>query len=312
MRVFLVGASGAVGKSLIPALRQAGHYTVAVSRSPAKTAELARMGATPVTLDVLDPKATNAAVERAAPDAIIHQASALRQSTDLKKFAAMFAMTNRLRTEGLDNLLAAARAHGVRRVLAQSFTGWPNSREGGLVKTETDALDRDPPEQFRTTLAAIRYLETKLTATPGIDGYALRYGAFYGPGSAFAPEGEIWSAVRKRRFPLVGSGAGIWSFIHLDDVASATIAALTRGAPGIYNIVDDEPAPVRIWLADYARAIGAKQPRSVPAFLARFFIGAAGVAMMTDIRGSSNAKAKRELQWTPRFASWREGFRIGL
>ncbi|WP_342360520.1 NAD(P)-dependent oxidoreductase [Terrarubrum flagellatum] len=312
MRIFLAGATGAVGRRLVPALIRAGHTVVATTRASDKIEMLQTMGAEPVVLDALDRDTTASAVAAARPDAIIHQATALPQSPDLRKFAEAFAQTNRLRTDGLDNLLAAARAAGVRRIVAQSFTGWPNIREGGPVKTEEDPLDPAPAPQFRTTLAAIRYLEDKLTTTPGIDGFALRCGAFYGPGSGFATDGAIWRAVRARRFPVVGSGDGVWSFIHLDDVAAATIAALERGAPGIYNIVDDEPAPVRAWLPDYALAIGAKSPMRIPAFLARLFIGAAGVAMMTDIRGSSNAKAKRDLGWTPRFASWREGFRAGL
>jgi nucleoside-diphosphate-sugar epimerase len=231
---------------------------------------------------------------------------------NLRKFDRAFEATNRLRREGTDNLVAAARAAGARRLVAQSFAGWPYAREGGPVKSEEDPLDPNPPAGFRNTLDAIRYLEATVLGAGGLEGLALRYGPFYGPGTSIGVGGSIVEDVRRRRVPVVGSGAGIWSFLHIDDAAQATLAAIERGPAGIYNIVDDEPAPVSEWLPALSAAIGAKPPRRVPAWLARPAIGKHGVVMMTEIRGASNAKAKRELGWQPTWTSWREGFRKGL
>jgi nucleoside-diphosphate-sugar epimerase len=251
-------------------------------------------------LDLLDRKAVREAVAAARPEAIVHQASALAGQTDLKHFDRSFAQTNRLRTEGTDALLAAAREAGVGRVVAQSFAGWPYAREGGPVKTEEDRLDPNPVPAMRETLAAIRHLEQAVTAAGGI---ALRYGGFYG-----SPDDAQLDLVRRRRFPIVGDGGGIWSFVHLEDAAAATVLALERGTPGIYNVVDDEPAAVREWLPALAATIGAKPPRRVPRWLARLLAGQAGVVLMTEIRGASNAKATRVLGWSLRYPSWRQGF----
>jgi nucleoside-diphosphate-sugar epimerase len=259
------------------------------------------MGAEAVTLDVLDPRAVRTAVLAAQPEAIVHQATALSGMSDVKHFDRSFAETNRLRTEGTDALLAAARELDVGRFVAQSFAGWPYAREGGPVKTEEDPLDPEPVEAMSETLAAIRHLEEKVVGAGGI---ALRYGGFYG-----SPDDAVADLVRKRRFPLVGDGEGISSFVHLEDAASATVLALEHGEPGIYNVVDDEPAPVREWLPVLAETIGAKPPRHVPRWLAQLVAGEAGVVLMTETRGASNAKAKRELGWTLRYPSWREGFR---
>jgi nucleoside-diphosphate-sugar epimerase len=300
MRVFVAGATGAIGARLVPQLIERGHEVIGTCRSPEKTGRLRGHGAEAVMLDVLDPRAVLEAVVTARPDAIVHQATALAGLTDFKHFDRSFAQTNRLRIEGTDALLAAAREAGVGRFVAQSFAGWPSAREGGPVKTEEDPLDPTPVPAMRETLAAIRHLEEATVAAGGI---ALRYGGFYG-----SSDDAQLELVRKRRFPIVGDGGGIWSFVHLEDAAAATVLALERGAPGIYNVVDDEPAPVREWLPALAAAIGAKPPRRVPRWLARLLAGEVGVAIMTEVRGASNAKAKRELDWTLRYPSWRQGF----
>jgi nucleoside-diphosphate-sugar epimerase len=306
MHIFIAGASGAVGRSLIPLLTSNGHTVVGTSRSASKTDMLRGLGAEPVVLDGLDRAAVLAAVAAARPDAIVHQMTALAGLADMRHFERAFAQTNRLRTEGLDHLLAAAQASGVEHVVVQSYTGWPYARTGGPVKSEDDPLDPDPPAQLRSTLDAIRHLEE---ATRHAGGVALRYGGFYGPGTGAAPGGEQWEALRARKFPLVGDGGGVWSFCHIEDAASATLAALERWTPGeIYNVCDDEPAPVREWLPALARVAGAKPPRHVPRWLARLLAGEHTVAMMCEIRGASNAKAKRELAWTPAWPTWREGF----
>jgi nucleoside-diphosphate-sugar epimerase len=312
VRVFLAGGSGVVATRLIPALAAAGHQVTALTRSPDKADSVRAAGAEPAVADALDPDALAAAVHAARPEAVIHQLTAIPQRINPRKMARDFELTNRLRIEGTDNLLAAAKAAGARRFLAQSFAGWPYAREGGPVKTEEDRLDPDPPGDLAPLLAAIRHLEAAVTGAEGIDGIVLRYGPFYGPGTAVAPGGGIVQEVRKRRFALVGDAGAVWSFVHIDDVAGATVAALERGAPGIYNIVDDEPATVAEWLPALAEAVGAPNPRRVPEFVARLATGPHGVAMMTQIRGATNAKAKRELGWQPRHPSWREGFRTAL
>ena len=255
-------------------------------------------------VDGLDRDGIRAAVATTRPDAIIHEMTALGGDLDLRRFERSFAATNRLRTEGTDHLLEAARETGVERFIAQSYGAWPYIREGGPVKTEDDPLDPDPPKQVRTTLAAIRHLEAAVTGAGGI---ALRYGGFYGPGTWLAPGGEQWEQIQERKFPIVGDGGGVFSFAHIDDVASGTLAALERGTPGrIYNITDDEPAPVRVWLPAIAEAIGAPPPRHIPRWVGRM-LGEHLVVMMSEIRGASNERAKRELDWTPRWPSWREG-----
>jgi nucleoside-diphosphate-sugar epimerase len=252
-------------------------------------------------LDVLDPEEVRNVVLTVQPEAIVHQATALRGMSDVKHFDQSFAETNRLRTAGTDALLAAAREAGISRFVAQSFAGWPFAREGGPVKTEADPLDPQPAEAMSETLEAIRYLEERVVGAGGI---VVRYGGLYG-----SPDDPQVELVRKRRFPLVGDGGGVWSFVHLDDAASATVLALERGEPGVYNIVDDEPAPVREWLPELAATIGAKPPRHVPRWLAQIVAGGVGVLLMTETRGASNAKAKRELGWILRYPSWRDGFR---
>lgn len=312
MKVFVAGATGAVGKHLVPALVAAGHQVVAMTRSADKTAALAAAGAEPAVADGLDQASVTRAVTRAAPEVIIHQMTGLAAMKSLKKFDAEFAATNRLRTQGTDNLLAAARAAGVRRIVAQSYGNWNYARTGTARKTEADPFDPDPPASQRQTLTAIQYVEGAITQAAGIEGVALRYGSFYGPGTGISSSGDICAQIRKRAFPVVGDGAGVWSFVHMDDAAAAAVAAVERGAPGVYNIVDDDPAPVAVWLPELARALGAKPPRHVPVWLGRLFIGDAGVSMMTRIRGAANCKARRELGWKPGYQSWRDGFRYGL
>jgi 2-alkyl-3-oxoalkanoate reductase len=314
MKVFVAGATGALGRVLVPQLVRGGHEVVGLTRSPSKQDFVRSLGARPVVADALDPDAVAGAVAEAEPEVIVHQLTALSGSIDLRHIERDFAETNRLRTEGTDHLLAAGRAIGVRRFVAQSYAGWPFARTGGPVKDESDALDPTPPAGLRTTLEGIRYLESAVTGATWTEGIVLRYGGFYGPGTSFSvkPDGEHVAQIRKRRFPVVGDGAGIWSFIHIEDAATATVAAIEHGERGIYNVVDDEPAPVSAWLPAAADAIGAKPPRRLPRWLGRIAAGEAATVMMTEVRGASNKKAKRELGWTPRYPSWREGFARGL
>lgn len=312
MRIFLAGATGAVGQHLVPLLVAGGHHVVASTRTSNKSAALRAAGAEAVVLDVLDRGAVMTAVVDARPDVIIHQATALAGARSFKNFDREFAVTNALRTEGTSHLLEAARAAGAGRFIAQSYTGWPNIREGGRVKTEDDPLDPRPPRTMTQTLDAIRQLEAAVSNASGITGIVLRYGSFYGPGTSIGAGGEITQMVQRRQFPVVGGGAGVWSFTHIEDAAAAARIAAEHGAGGLYNIVDDEPAEVSTWLPELARALGARAPYRVPAWLVRPIIGDALVAMMTSARGSSNAKAKRALGWKPLYASWRDGFRRGL
>jgi nucleoside-diphosphate-sugar epimerase len=312
MKVFLAGGGGAVGTTLVPALVAGGHSVTALTRSAGKADGLRRLGAEPVVADALDADAVRGAVTAAAPEAVIHQLTAIPARLNVRRIARDFAQTNRLRTEGTDNLLAAARAAGARRFLAQSFAGWPYARVGGPVKSEDDPLDPDPPGELRPLLDAIRHLESAVTGPHELEGIVLRYGGFYGPGTSVAADGALVQEVRRRRLPVIGRGTGVWSFVHVDDVAGATVAALERARPGILNVVDDEPAPVSEWVPALAEAVGAPPPRRLPAWLARLAVGPHGVAMMTESRGASNAKAKAELGWQPSYPTWREGFRTGL
>lgn len=304
MKVFVAGASGAIGRCLVPRLVETGHEVVATTRSREKVDQLRRLGAVPVLLDGLDAPGVAETVARAKPAVIVHQMTALAGMDDLRNFDRGFAATNELRTRGTDYLLTAAQAAGVRRFVVQSYTGWPNVREGDRIKTEQDPLDPRPPKAQSETLAAIRYMEKAVLDAP-VEGMILRYGSFYGPGAS-EPLVEL---IRKRKFPIVGGGEGVWSWIHVDDAAAATVAAAERGSPGIYNIVDDDPAPVADWLPYLAEAVGAKPPRRFPVWIGRLAGGEVGVSMMTQVRGSSNAKAKRELEWQPVWKSWRQGFR---
>jgi nucleoside-diphosphate-sugar epimerase len=314
MKVFVAGATGAIGKQLVPMLVERGHEVTGMTRMSVKADLIRSLGARPVVADALDPETVAQAVAEAQPEAVIHQLTAIDAGSMTRSLDKMFTLTNRLRTEGTDHLLAAARAVGARRFIAQSFAGWPFERTGGPVKTEEDPLQASPPKSVTQSLGAIRYVEETVTGADGIEGLALRYGGFYGPGTSLGlnPDGEQIEMIRKRRFPVVGDGAGIWSLVHIQDAASATAAALERGEPGLYNVVDDEPVPVSVLLPELAKTIGAKPPRHVPRWLGRLLAGEGMTIMMTEARGASNAKAKRELGWEPRYPSWRQGFREGL
>jgi 2-alkyl-3-oxoalkanoate reductase len=314
MRVFVAGATGALGSQLLPQLAAAGHDVIGMTRSPAKAELVEALGARPVVADALDPDAVASAVAETGPEAIVHQLTALGGDMDMRNPDRFFATTNRLRTVGTDHLLAAGRAAGIRRFVAQSFTSWPYARTGGPIKTEDDPLDPDPPARLRATLDAIRYVETAVTGIDWAEGLVLRYGSFYGPGTSVSadPDAAMTRTIVRRQFPIVGSGGGIWSHLHIEDAASATVAAIDHGDPGIYNVCDDEPAPVRDWLPFLAEQVGAKPPRRVPRFVGRLLAGEAAVTLLTEIRGASNAKARRDLGWQPRWTTWRTGFAKGL
>jgi len=310
--MFIAGATGAVGRRLVPLALRAGHRVTGMTRSEDKAGELRAAGAEAAVADALDRAAVVTAVAKAAPEVVVHQLTALSLFSNMRRFDREFEATNLRRTQGTTNLVAAAQASGARRLVAQSFAGWPYARTGGLVKTEDDELDPDPAVKFRGTLEAICYLEHTVLTAEGIEGAVLRYGWFYGPGTSLGAGGKYLEVIRRRQFPIIGDGTGVWSFIHIDDVASATLAAIERGVAGVYNIVDDEPAPVAEWLPFLASAIGAAPPRHIPAWLGRPLIGEHGLMLMNEARGASNSKAKRELGWQPRYASWHEGFRTGL
>ena len=305
MRVFVAGATGAIGQQLVPRLVVAGHEVHGMTRSAAKQSVLQEWGAVPVVADALDRDQVAEAVGRARPEVIVHQLTALG-GLDMRHFDRAFTLTNRLRTEGTDHLLAAGRTVGVRRFVAQSVT-FPYARTGGPVKTEEDPLDPSPARGMRGMVAAVRHLEEAVLGADWTDGIVLRYGGFYGPGTSMAPGQQLPEMIRRRRFPLVGSGAGVWSFIHVADAAEATVAAIERGRRGVDNVVDDDPAPVAEWLPTVAQALGAKRPMHVPRIIGRLVGGEVGLLMMTELRGASNAKAKRELGWRPAHPSWRQG-----
>jgi nucleoside-diphosphate-sugar epimerase len=306
MRVFVAGATGAIGRQLVPRLVAAGHEVHGMTRSESKQAMLYELGAVPVVADALDPDQVTQAVAAARPDVIVHQLTAIG-AIDTRHMERDFAQTNRLRTDGTDHLLSAGQVVGVRRFVAQSHIA-AYGRSGGPVKSEEDAYDRAPARQTEANLAAIRHLEEAVLGAQWTEGIVLRYGWFYGPGTSMAPGEEQFELVRKRKFPLVGGGGGVWSFIHVGDAAEATVAAIEEGSRGIYNVVDDDPAPVAEWLLALARELGGKRPMRVPRFIGRLFAGEYGVVVMTEIRGASNEKAKRELQWRPTHSSWRQGF----
>lgn len=306
MKVFVAGATGAIGTQLVPRLVASGHEVHAMTRSETKQARLRDMGAVPVLADALSADQVAEAVGTARPDAIVHQLTAIG-TLDVRHFDRSFAMTNRLRTEGTDHLLSAAQAVGVKRFVAQSYFAM-YARTGSHLKNEGDPFDSSPAREMRQTVAAIRHVEDAVLGAGWTTGIVLRYGAFYGPGTNMAPDGEQSQLVRKRQYPIIGNGAGVWSFIHVADAADATVAALERGNAGIYNIADDEPAPMSEWLPSFAQSIGAKKPLRVPRFLGRILAGETAVVMETELRGISNAKAKRELDWQPAHPTWRPGF----
>jgi nucleoside-diphosphate-sugar epimerase len=307
MRVLVAGATGAIGRQLVPQLIAAGYQVSATTRSPGKADSLLASGADPYVVDGLDGAAVGEMVARAKPDVIVHEMTAIPADLNFRKFREAFATTNQLRTAGLDHLLAAAQAAGVERFIAQSFAGFPNMRAGGPVKTEADPPDPNPPAGMGETFAALGYLERAVTSAP-LTGIALRYGGLYGPGASDV----MIRMVRRRQVPIIGGGTGVWSFLHVADAAAATVAAVSRGASGVYNVVDDEPAAVAEWLPVLARSAGARPPLRLPGWLGRLVAGEAALTVMTQARGSSNAKAKRELGWTPIWPTWRDGFARGL
>jgi len=312
-KVFVAGATGVVGKRLVPMLVASGYEVTGSTRSPEKESWLREVGVKPAVIDALDRNAVMKAVMRAGPDVVVHEMTGLAAAKSFKKFDAEFAFTNRLRTEGTDYLLEAAQAAGAKRLIAQSYGNWNYERTGSGLKREDDPFDPNPPAKQSKTLEAIVYLEHAVTRARDIDGIALRHANHYGPGTGIALDGDLVRLIRKRQLPVIGDGGGVWAFIHVDDLAQATIAAIEHGKPGgIYNIVDDEPVAAATWIPGLAEAVGAKPPRHVPVWLGKLAAGEVGVSMMTQIRGTSNAKAKRDLDWRPRYTSWRDGFRTGL
>jgi nucleoside-diphosphate-sugar epimerase len=311
MKVFVAGASGVIGRRLVPMLVAAGHDVVGMTRSAERAEALREAGAEPAVCDVFDAEALRRAVAAAQPEVVVHELTDLPQDLDPRRAKEAYARNDRIRREGTSNLVAAAVACGARRIVAQSIA-FVYRPEGDAVKGEDAPLWVDAPEPFTDSIAAVRQLEDMVVNADGIDGLALRYGFFYGPGTGYASDGSIATMVRKRRFPVLGKGAGVFSYIHIDDAASATVAAVERGAPGVYNIVDDDPAPVRDWLPAYAAAVGAKPPRRLPAWIGRLVAGKFMAATATELRGASNEKAKRELGWRPQHSSWRQGFKEAL
>lgn len=309
MRILVAGASGVIGQQLLPQLRARGHEVTGLVRSSTGAAVVTALGGCPVIADGLDAEAVRVAVLTARPEVIVHQMTAIDRFADLRRFERTFARTNRLRTEGTDHLLRAAREAGVRRFVAQSYCGHTWARVGGPVKAEDDPLDADPPPELRSTLAALRHVEQAMLAASNIGGVALRYSGLYGPGTSLARDGAVADQIRRRRVPIIGRGTGVWSFIHVADAASAAVAAVESAATGIFNVADDEPAPVSEWLPALAHILGAKPPRRLPLVLARLALPKHLVQMMTEARGASNARAKTTLGWTPLWPSWREGFR---
>jgi len=307
MRVFLAGATGAIGRQLVPRLVAAGHEVHGMTRSESKQATLSELGAVPVVADALDPDQVAEAVGGVTPDVIVHELTAIG-AFDPRHFDRGFAPTNRLRTEGTDHLLSAGQAVGVRRFVAQSNGAFAYARTGGAVKGEEDPLDTAPAREQRETVAAICHLEQAVLSADWTEGIVLRYGVFYGPGTMMALGEGMFEMIRERKVPLVGGGGGVWSFVHIADAAEATVAAVEHGSRGAYNVVDDEPAPVAEWLPALAQTLGARKPRRVPRFIGRLLAGEVTAVQMTELRGASNAKVKRELGWLPRHASWRQGF----
>jgi nucleoside-diphosphate-sugar epimerase len=312
MKILVAGATGGLGRSLVPKLVAAGHEVTGMIRSESGAAAVRAQGAGVVIADGLDAEAVKRAVSTSEPEVVVHQMTALRGGIDFKKFDDSFAVTNRLRTEGTDHLLAAAQATGVRRIVFQGYAGWNLQHGGSATKTEQDPLDADPAPASVKTMKSLRYLESRVTEAEGIEGVVLRYASFYGPTGDIGNGGSLVELIRKRRLPLIGSGAGVWSFIHYDDAADATVKAIEGTATGIYQVADDDPAPASVWLPEFAKILGAKPPRHVPAWLGRLVVGDLGVKAFTEIRGADNTLAKQTFGWQPNYASWRTGFREGL
>ncbi|TDW23429.1 NAD-dependent epimerase/dehydratase family protein [Kribbella kalugense] len=312
MKVLVAGATGGLGRSLVPQLIAAGHEVTGMTRSESGAAGVRAFGADAVLADGLDAAAVRAAVESVRPEVVVHQMTALKGGIDFKHFDDSFAMTNRLRIEGTDNLLAASQAAGVRRLVVQSYAGWNLQHGGSATKTEADPLDPNPVPAQQQTMAGIKHLESAVLNADGIEGVALRYGSFYGPTGDIGKGGSMVELIQKRRLPIIGDGAGVWSFIHYDDAASATVKAVESEVTGVFQVADDDPAQAAVWLPEFARILGAKAPRHVPSWVGRLAVGDVGVAAFTEIRGADNTLAKKTFGWQPGYASWREGFRDGL
>jgi nucleoside-diphosphate-sugar epimerase len=310
MRVFLAGGTGVIGRALVPQLRDAGHEVTAMTRFEERADKLRELGVEAVVCDAFDTERVVLAVEAARPEVVVNQLTDIPKAINPRKMAEQFTTNDRLRTEGTRNLMRGASAAGARRLISQSIA-WAYAPTEGLW-TEEDRLWLEAPEPWGRSVNAVVALEEATLGADGVEGVVLRYGFFYGPGSAYASDGSTAAMVRKRAFPVVGDGTAVYSYIHVDDAAGATVAALDHGPPGAYNIVDDDPGKVREWLPEYAEALGARQPRTVPRFLARLGAGKFAVYMMTGLQGATNAKAKRALGWQPRWASWRHGFREAL
>lgn len=311
MRIFLAGATGVVGRPLVPRLRELGHDVCAITRRADRVDALKAMGAEPVVCDVFDAARLRDVVVEAKPEVVIQHLTDLPADLNPRNMRQAYESNNRVRSEGGANLVAAAEAAGARRYIAQNVCFW-YAPDGPPVADEDARLATDAPEPFGSSVRLHIDMERQIVQNPNFDGLVLRFGYWYGPGTSFDRDGYTTREVRRRRFPIVGSGAGLFSFVHIDDVVSATIAALDRGAPGAYNICDDEPAPMREWLPAFADALGAPPPRRVPAWLVRLIAGRFVVVQTTQMRGASNAKAKRELGWQPAYPSWRDGFRVAL
>lgn len=307
MRVFVAGATGVIGRSLVPRLIDAGRVVTAMTRNLDQAERLASLGAEPVVCDIYDARGVEAAVRRAKPDVVVHQLTSLPRAIDPRKMGDQLAENDRIRVEGTRNLVRAAALAGVSRIVAQSVS-FAYAPEGGPAKAEDARLWLDAPWPWRRTVEAVAELERQVSSTEGMEGVVLRYGYLYGPGTAFGADGSVAELVRGRKYPIAGGGSGVFSFVHVDDAARATVSALEHGQPGVYNVVDDEPALLREWLPVYAKALAAPKPRKVPSFLARIAVGRYGLYLMTEQRGALNAKAKRELGWSPNFATWRTGF----
>jgi nucleoside-diphosphate-sugar epimerase len=312
MKVLVAGATGGLGRSLVPQLIAAGHEVTGMTRSESGAAGVRAFGADAVLADGLDAAAVRAAVESVRPEVVVHQMTALKGGIDFKHFDDSFAMTNRLRTEGTDNLLAASQAAGVRRFVVQSYAGWNLQHGGSATKTEADPLDPNPVPGQRQTMAGIKHLESAVLNADGIEGVALRYASFYGPTGDIGKGGSMVELIQKRRLPIIGDGAGVWSFIHYDDAAAVTVKAVESDVTGVFQVADDDPAQAAVWLPEFARILGAKAPRHIPAWVGRLAVGDVGVAAFTEIRGADNTSAKKTFRWQPGYASWREGFRDGL
>ena len=310
MRIFVAGASGAIGRALVSQLRAAGHDVVGMTRSADRAAQIEAQGARAVVCDAFDGDGVMRAVADARAEVVVNELTDIPKALNPRKFEEQFATNDRLRVEGTGNLVRAAEAAGARRVISQSIAF--AYRPGDGLRAEDDPLFTDAADPWGSSVGAVRSLEEQTLGSGSVEGVVLRYGYFYGPGTAYASDGATAAMVRKRGFPVVAGGTAVYSFIHVDDAAAATVAALDRGAPGAYNVVDDEPAPIGEWLPEYAAALGARPPRTLPRFLVRLGAGSFGLYMLTGLQGATNEKAKRELGWAPRWASWRQGFREAL